>query len=291
MTFLGTMKAIRWTAIAVLGAVGVGWSAEPETRKAESQPFFAELKQSAPMHYLLMTKRKHDAVFEMLPSIEDIDAIEPLTGATPLTMAARDETSDAYDVVKAMVLQYGADPAAPDRKGFTALHYAAQAGNLPVVEFLVTQGADLNASPTLRDGKKGRQTPLYMAYQRKRGRVAAYLELMGARQLDTETQAQLDFDAKISEVLDNFKYRRMPEGADPVEWQRRILNEAHREMKELLEPMGLVELADRLAQTIEPTIEAMQSMQRPEGMSFSDWKRLIAANIHANIAANDRSEK
>lgn len=284
------MKTIRWTVTTVLLATGVGWSAEPVTRKAEGQRFFNELKQSAPLHYLLVT-RKHDAVFEMLPLIEDIDAIERLSGATPLTMAARDETSDAYDVVKAMVLQYGADPKAQDRKGFTALHYAAQAGNLPVVEFLVTHGVDLNASPILRDGKKGRQTPLYMAYQRERHRIVAYLELMGAKQLDAETQEQLAFDAKISDVLDKFKYRRMPEDADPVEWQRNLLNEAHREMTSLLEPMGLIALADRLAQTIEPTIEAMQNTPRPEGMSFSDWKRQIVATTRANIAANDREAR
>ena len=54
--------------------------------------------------------RKHDEVFKMLPAFEDIDAIEPVCGGTPLTVPARDDTSNAYDIVQAMILKYGADP-------------------------------------------------------------------------------------------------------------------------------------------------------------------------------------
>lgn len=262
---------------------------EGKTNAAEEgKRFFSRLRESSLLHYQLAT-RKHDQVFETLPSVEDIDAIEPVSGTTALTLAARDETSDAYDVVQAMVLRYGADPTATDRSGFTALHFAAQAGNLPVVEFLVNQGADLNATPKKRrcvNCGHGVKTPLYLAYQRDRGRVVAFLESRGARPLDSETQETLDLQAEMLAILDKFKYRRPPKGihgAALEEWHRRRLNDAFDEATNILRPSGHADTADRLDQSREPLLKALKNTPRHDGMSFTDWKRQIIANMFANI--------
>lgn len=283
-----TMK-IKLFASILLVVTTIGWSAEPVTPEAESKRFFALLNESSPLHYNLVT-RKHGKVFELLPLVEDIDAIEPVSGATPLTMAARDETADAYDMVKAMVVQYGADPTETDRNGFTPLHYAARAGNLAVVEFLVVHGADVNASPTLKDGSRGRQTPLYMAYARDKPRVVTYLQFMGAHRLDSEMQEELDFEAKVLQILDKFKYRRLPEGADPTEWRRKLLTAAHSEVVEMLVASGDAKLAESIGQAIEPLLEALANTPRPEGMSHSEWKRMITVKTFSNDGKTSTKE-
>ncbi len=186
------MKRILSAAPAVLAAAALGFGAaaeEPQqTQQTEDKTFLERLKESSPLHYQLAT-RKYEEALQTMPYVEDIDAIEPVTGLTALTLAAQDDSSGAYDMVKALVTRYGADPTATDRGGYTALHFAARAGNLPVVEFLVQQGADVNAVSGKRSCRNCTpKTPLDMAYERGRMRVAEFLESRGADRIDSETK-------------------------------------------------------------------------------------------------------
>ncbi len=169
-----------------------------------------ELREVAPLHYYLLN-REHDKVFEVLPFVTDINAIEQLTGTTPLTMAARDETSDAYDVGKTMILAYGADLDEPDRTGFKALHYAVLSGNFPVVEFLVDQGADINSSPLknpecVEDCENIKETPIYLAFRNNRHRIAEYLTSKGAIPIDDDERKEIYIHDLKRKLLDVFRY-------------------------------------------------------------------------------------
>jgi ankyrin repeat protein len=106
-------------------------------------------------------------------------------GATPMMLAAgfgarqADEDdefidlgprADPLDAVKAFV-ESGADVNAVHTSGNTALHYAAQSGNLRMVEYLVSKGAKLDIK------NKGNRTPLDMA----RGAAAELIRTLGGQ--------------------------------------------------------------------------------------------------------------
>ena len=280
------MKKTLLAALAVLVVAVLGFGAAAEkpkqSKQTEDKTFFDRLKESSPLHYQLVG-RKYDEVLKTLPYIEDISAIEPVTGGTALTVAAHDDTSDAYDMVKVLILKFGSDPNETDHNGYTALHFAAKTGNLPVVEFLVNQGADLNAAPKRRCRDCAPKTPLYMAYQRGHNRVVEFLESQGADRIDPETKETLDIQAKISEALDGFRGQRPPRGVDPKAWRRSKLNNVFDAGTEVLRSSGYVEMADRINQSRGPMLQAIEDTPRPAGMSYSDWKRLVLANMNANL--------
>ena len=70
-----------------------------------------------------------------------------------------------------LLLDHGADPNARDHKGFTALHRAAEMGELQIVKLLLDRGAfpDLDA---------GGHTPLSLAQGRAQ---TAVVELLSSR--------------------------------------------------------------------------------------------------------------
>ncbi len=133
---------------------------------------------------------------------DDIDAIEPVTGLTVLGMAAQNETANAYDLLVPLVSVYRADVDAADRNGFMHLHYAAPAGNLFVVEFLKTRGAE---------------------------------------PIDSKTRADLELQAKVQEALNAFydsSSRRPPEGVNRQEWKRQRYNDSYDEAVMVLRDSG-----------------------------------------------------
>jgi uncharacterized protein len=67
------------------------------------------------------------------------------------------------DAVSALLTQ-GADPNAPERLGFTALHFAAQEGALAAAEILLAAGAQVDAVNSYGS------TPLWTAVFNSRGR-------------------------------------------------------------------------------------------------------------------------
>ena len=185
-------------------------SSRPETTRDRVE----RLEEASPLHYALFRKNYDDALAAM-PLAEDIDALDPVYGETPLGMAAMDESASAYEMVKPLIVTYGADPGVTDRRGLTALHYAARAGNYAVAELLLEFGADVDAENPLHEGR--RITPLWMAYQKNRTRLADFLKQRGARELDAGVREKLRIDAEMSEAMSRAadRARRLPEGPDP----------------------------------------------------------------------------
>lgn len=156
------------------------------------------MSETSPLHYALANRSYDRALAEMVLA-DDIDAVEPTFGSTALCLAAKDETADAIDMVQALVLKRGADPAVPDAQGLTPLHYAAAGGNLAVVQFLLAHGADVNAKLAV-DGAPD-ITPLFLAYQGQRTRIYDYLMLHGAEDIEHTVKQDLDVQAAIADAM------------------------------------------------------------------------------------------
>ena len=92
-------------------------------------------------------------------------------GSSPLAEAVKIADADLV----AMLLDAGADAAAPNQDGQTALMLAARTGSLAVVELLVGQGADVDAVENWRG-----QTALMWAADANAPDVAAFLIANGA---------------------------------------------------------------------------------------------------------------
>ena len=259
------------------------WPAPPTAAQDSAASWAAfqdDLLESSPLHYYLI-KKDHDRVFELLGTTIDVDAIEPLTGTTPLTMAARDDTADAYDVIKALILTHGADMHVPELSGFKALHYAVIAGNFPVVEFLVDHGADVSDSPPLNpecveDCERSKQTPLYLARVRDRPRIAEYLQSRGAVAA-SDDGGEIDRHATMRELLEVFRYRyvRPRDAENPDLWYRKLLDKRIAELAETLYAAGRVEEADNLDGHVEQLIAAILRVEFSPGMTFVEWRDAV----------------
>ena len=60
---------------------------------------------------------------------------------TPLMTAAIGDKESAFE----MVIQSGADPSLKDNKEFSMLHSAAQGGNTPIINKLLSLGVDIDS--------------------------------------------------------------------------------------------------------------------------------------------------
>jgi ankyrin repeat protein len=94
-------------------------------------------------------------------------------GFPPIVYVARGDKGERPDKV-AVLLEHGADPNSPGPDRRTALHYAANAGHVRVVELLVGHGARIDAKDDLGC------TPLDLA---NAGRKATVVELLKSRQV------------------------------------------------------------------------------------------------------------
>ena len=269
----------RLFAVSVLITIlWLGLPARSQDDRGEWVSFQDDLEEAAPLHYYLL-KKEHDKVFELLPFVAEIDAIEPMTGTTPLTMAARDETSNAYDVVKAMISVYGADLDQPEHTGFKALHYAVLAGNFPVVEFLVDRGADVNDSPLkdpecVENCEYSKKTPIYLAHWKNHHRIAKYLTSRGAISLHPDEQIEMNIQNARRKLLDAFRYRyvRPLDRENPDVWYREHLNQKIVEVARSVRAAGRIEEAENLQVLIEPLIQAILSTELEDGMTFRQWR-------------------
>lgn len=168
-----------------------------ERSDPEAELDYETLQREYPLHWALMVKDYNEAL-RLIPLAADLDAVDPL-GKTPLTIATEDESADAFDMVEAL-LRMGADPALPDTRGLSPLHYAARAGTLSVIHLLV-DGYGVNVD--IRPAKDSPYfeinpilAPLQMAYERGNSRVVEFLEKRGSRLEDkiaykARTQARL----------------------------------------------------------------------------------------------------
>ena len=184
-----TTEIVKWLVSAMLvgSVIGSGQDISVEHKFVPAR--LEALRASSSLHYELQ-QQHYDHALSAMMLVEDIDMIEETTGMTALGLAAKDESADAIDMVQPLVLKYGADPKLVDAKGYTALHYASAAGNYGVVEFLANLGADVDAENVL--GENRRITPLYMAHKHGRPRIAEFLRMRGAADIDPEIRADLE---------------------------------------------------------------------------------------------------
>lgn len=174
------------------------------------------LKESSRLQYELIHKHYDNALEEML-TVEDIDAINRITGRTALGVACADESEDAIKMVEPLVLTYRADVTLADEIESTPLHYAARAGNLAVVQFLIDNGADVHAENIMG------QAPLYSAMERRRVRVAEILKDYGARELDEDATIELHASIALQEAMAAVQ-RRTERGASGANVQEAFRN-------------------------------------------------------------------
>lgn len=183
------------------------------------------LQRDAPLHWALRY-RKYDAALKAMPLTRNVDSAAKTEfgiESRPICLAAQDPTADAYDMVRALIKRYGADPNLRDGNGLTALHYAAGTGNLAVAELLLANGADVNAGRLLKQGDSSQErghsasvTPLLMAYSQGRYRTAKLLEEWGADDLDE----QFALTAKAQGALSagyRMAEQNLPDGLEPIE--------------------------------------------------------------------------
>lgn len=229
------------------------------------------LKESSRLQYELIHKR-YDEALAAMTAAEDIDAISPITGRTALGMACADESADAIDMVEPLVARYGADVTLADATGSTALHYAARAGNLAVVQFLIGNGADVRAENIMG------QTPLYWALEKKRVRIAKLLRHHGARELDEDAMTGLHASIALQEAMASVQ-RRTKGGASETDVREAFRNRITASFdvaSDTLLADGMVAEAQLLQSLRERLIEVVESTPKEDGMSSMEWVALFA---------------
>lgn len=235
------------------------------------------------LHYELLRKH-YDHALKAMPFTKDIDSLDERTGMTALCLAANDESADSFDMVHALVLKFGADVTVPDKRGLTPLHHAAQAGNLAVVHLLLTYGADINASVELPHVNI---TPLYLAYQGNHQRIAAFLELNGADEIEPTVRQDLEIQGAVMDA-----YRSIPksslEGLTQSEvikrTTRRMALAASRKLREQNRP----ELVETWRRFTDIALEVMENMPPyTEKTSREEWVATVLGRSMSRLAETE----
>lgn len=293
IVLLFLVVAVMWCGTADGGQAATGTPHAPEaTKQAKEQAkkpakavfsFYREIDKTArPLHYAL-SRMEYESAMKAMPLVEDIDEVDPNTQFTPLTIAAQDDSSDAYDMVKALVATYGADPNKPG-KGFTPLHYAAYAGNFPVVEFLIERGADVNAVVEVQGCSDCEQiTPLYLAYDENKPRIVELLKANGADLLDKATREELDLGNKLTKAM---RYDpNTPEGMDPTAWRRFQTEQILKDMADIMRSEGRTAEAAVFDQIRPAFMKAMADTPR-NGQSTLEWYQQVMAKALKEAGLN-----
>lgn len=273
--------------VIMLCAVAVTYGQSPEAR--QPQP---ELE--APLHHALR-QRNYDAALKAMPLQRNIDAAAADKNgikSTPLCLAVQDPSADAYDMVQALLLKYGADTNVRDGRGFTPLHHAAGNGNLAVVDLLLENGADVNAAI---DGPEATITPLYMAMRFSMNRVAATLRLHGADELDDDLKSQLRVEAAIERAR-MAAHKQMQEDLpdNPADAVRMMYDHVSRAVVTELEALGRFDEAAIWRNFGGDQLAALISQDPPaEGVNPDAWiartTRRLMGEIQSSIQDLDAS--
>lgn len=231
------------------------------------------LKKSSKLHYELFYKH-YDHALEAMLQTENIDMVDEVLGMTALGLAAKDESADAIDMVQPLVMKFRADPNTVDSKGFTALHYASYVGNYAVVELLVNNGADVNLANSKIKGSA--ITPLYMAYQKGRTRIANFLKLRGAEDVDPAIRQQLDFAAALSQAAE--KLRNLPPGVDPRKALRYRFESLGNAAIAELQAQGNFEAIAQWHTMKDRLLRALEQTPRDPGMTKNEIVQAVLRN-------------
>lgn len=272
------LAAIIWIGFAAAtAALGEAAGRSPGDGR-EPMSFQDRVKASSQLHYELMLKH-YDRALEVMVQTEDIDFIEPMTGRAALAMACADPTADAIDVVRPLVLQYGADVNLQDRLGLKPLHHAASAGNMAVVRLLLDNGADVNASNEIG------VTQLYLAIARSRTRIATLLRKRGADELSQELASGLAMSLALNDAMKGLSRARPSPGVSPEEhFRNRIVASVNAAAASLVAE-GEVEQARTLEDFRDQMVEVVANTPRADGMSVQDWAQVIARRAGSAFAS------
>ncbi len=244
------------------------------------------IRATSELHYALYRK-SYDEALAAMPLAQDIDMVEPTTGMTALGIAARDESADAIDMVQPLVLRYGADPRAVDAGGHSALHYAAAAGNLAVVQFLVEMGAEVDAMNPL---KEARVTPLAMAYRRGRSRIMELLISHGAEEFDPETKTSFELEAALEAAASKWSERRLHYRRDD-DLQREYRDEVRAKTsvyRRALREIGRMDVATSMQESNARLLKVIESTPADPGMSRSDYREKVQARAEEEVSGASR---
>ena len=234
---------------------------------------------STPLHRSIK-ERDYDTAIQLIRSGVGANTKNG-AGELPLVIAANDRSADALDV-ESELLRFGVRPDATHEDGDTALHRAAHHGNLAVVELLVRQGADVNASRT-RESVVGKRVdaPLSVAYANGHFRVGEFLESLRARAPDGEDIATYEDLGRIDERIDTLLGQPPPGNIDEDEWRRDAIKTAFAEVKpELAEWFEEVE---RLNPDAMETLSAVAEEARPQDMDELEWAHRQFARVQQMI--------
>ncbi|KAF8733382.1 hypothetical protein HU200_014989 [Digitaria exilis] len=145
------------------------------------------------------------------------------SGETPILVATsimEDRTDDVVPVLR-YLLDHGGDPAAPDDRGYTPLHNAAEYGHHEAVRVLLSEGVPVN--PLNRRG-----TPLHLAAAKGHDQAGADVNLKGP------TGKPVLFNA-VEDGLTNIVKFLLEVGADPNHGTLPIMLAAAGEQHEIVE--------------------------------------------------------
>ena len=223
---------------------------------------------------------RYDQALEAMVRAADLDGLDS-EGNTPLTIAARDQSADAYDMVEAL-LRYGAKPEGRDADGRTALHYAVGAGTLSVVQLLVDRyGVDVNAPRLDADGEPiGSEVPVTVALLSGNQRIAKFLEERGA-DIPKLTPMQKYRSIKQSHYRRLTSSQKDPRFELMPEHRTRIQNSAEVEATTLaLSEMGAPDIYIRYAEL--ELREFYRLLRDPETRSLDGPEMWRRAREHAN---------
>ena len=283
---MGIARIAPWLVPLALFLSMLGYAQKPD--EAASSPLerarerSAAIEKASHLHIALIRKNYDDALAAM-PLAKDIDMIEEMTGMTALGVAARDESADAIDMVQALVVRYGADPKFVDAKGNTALHYAAAAGNLAVVQFLVRMGAEVDAENPARGSKS---TPLAMALGAGRTRIADYLLEHGADDFDPATRDDLELTASMVEASKKLvsEIRSRPRElreSDPRESVRKTFEALAAATEQTLRDQGRTEDLANWQQYKDLYLRVIETTPIEPGMSRSEYSEKVQGKVAA----------
>lgn len=250
--------------------------------EGETNTRLDRIAENSRLHYEL-TLRHYDHALEEMPRLQDIDMVEPVSGTTALGLACQDETADAYDVVKPLLLKFGADSRLVDESGFTALHDAAHRGTYAVVELLLDSGADVNAA----QDEDGVITPLYMAYQQGNTRVAELLRSRGAAEVEAGLRHQLDVAAALSEISEI----PLPEDVPIAEAMQVRLDAMASMLEAKLRESGRIKELEAWLQVRPSVMEAIKSTPRDPDLSAQEYQQVLMQRVLAAAAAGGQEKQ
>ena len=227
-----------------------------------------------PLHRAL-DRHKYDEAVQLIRLSTDVNAPN-VEGELPLVLAADDLSADAYDVVRELLL-HGARVNETDSNGHTALHQAAYHGNMAVADLLLRNGADINATRTYENifGEQT-ETPLVVAYQRGRFRMAEFLTYRGA-----DIPDNLEHLKRMGEgerLRERYSKLPKPKHLSEYEWSKEITLRVMREV--IPERAQLLEDFQRMNPEVMKTVENIFSEPPPEGIDERVWEDQKVARVN-----------